>query len=477
MNPLIKVENPPKIIFGTDGWRGLIGKEFNEDTVALVATAFAEYLSTKTKKPTCIIGYDGRKGSEDYAHTFNLVLAGMGIEAEMLTTITPTPVVSYLTRWFNYTGGVMITASHNPPEYNGVKFKAPYGGPFMTEETKKVEELISDSYFCTCISTVTDNKWPYDLQIKTSIDYAAIYDAGIKPLIDSMGGAGQTVIEDYLAENEIFTETIYGTATPDFSGRSAEPIEKNLKPLADALRASNEYCCGFATDGDADRLGVMMENGEWLSAQETILYLSDYVINVRKEKGCIVKTSSVTDKINLLASDEHPVYEVQVGFKYICEQMLKTWAAIGCEESGGFGYSFHMPERDGIFSALLFLEMLAKSGYKKLSDFVKAKRERFGMIYYDRIDHKFDRPDRISILPALYENKLTSFAGYDIVDLEAFYSSRGIVNGLKFRLEGSCRWLLLRASETEPLMRIYAEGQSDEEVALFLENGINLISE
>jgi len=407
MNSLIKVKNPPKIIFGTDGWRGLMGKDFNDDSVALVADAFGHYLLKKTKNPSCIIGYDGRQDSEEYADSFALVLSGLGIDSHICPRIIATPMISYITRWFNYTGGVMITASHNPPEYNGVKFKANYGGPFMTEETKKVEELISDTYFYGCIAMQSDDQWAYDLAIKSNINFEAIYEAGIKPLIDSMGGAGQTFIEDYLFEHDIPTETIYADATSDFSGRAAEPIEKNLKPLADALKASDDYCCGFATDGDADRLGVMMENGEWLSAQETILYLTDYVINVRKEKGCIIITSSVTDKVNLLASKEHPLHEVQVGFKYICEQMLKTDAAIGCEESGGFGYSMHMPERDGIFSALLFLEMLAKSGFEKLSDFVKAKREQFGEIFYKRIDHKFEHHDRTSILPKLYDKKLS----------------------------------------------------------------------
>lgn len=477
MNQLIKVKNPPKIVFGTDGWRGLMGKEFNEDSVALVASAFGEYLLKKTKNPSCIIGYDGRSGSKEFANLFNVVLEGLGVRSEMLSKVTPTPVISYLTRWFNYTGGVMITASHNPPEYNGIKFKANYGGPFMSDETRKVESFISNTYFCACISRLTDNEWPYYLQIRSSIDFEAIYDAGIKPLIDSMGGAGETHIQNILQNNGIFSDTIFGKIDTDFYGRYAEPIEKNLKPLSDALKKSDEYCCGFATDGDADRLGVMMENGEWLSAQETILYLTDYVINVRKEEGCIIKTSSVTDKVNALASDKHPLYEVQVGFKYICEQMLKTWAAIGCEESGGFGYSMHMPERDGIFSGLLFLEMLAKSGYKKLTKFVKAKRKEFGEIFYKRIDYKFEHPDRTSILPMLYEKKITKFAGVEVQDIEAFNSSRGIINGLKLRLKGSCRWLLLRASETEPLMRIYAEGHNDEEVDKFLNEGIKLILE
>jgi phosphomannomutase len=347
----------------------------------------------------------------------------------------------------------------------------------MTNETKKVEALIGNKYFRGCQSTVTEEVWPYFLSIRDHIDFNAIKLSGIKPLIDSMGGAGRTFIEDILLKESILSTTIYGKPEPDFAGRYAEPIEINLKPLSDALKSTDEYCCGFATDGDADRLGVIMENGEFLSAQETILYLTDHVINVRKEKGCIIKTSSVSDKVNALASDEHPLYEVQVGFKYICEQMLKTWSAIGCEESGGFGYSMHMPERDGIFSGLLFLEMLAKSGYKKLSDFVHAKREEFGEICYKRIDHKLEHPERASILPMLYEKGITKFAGFEVMGIEAFNNSREIINGLKFRFNGSCRWLLLRASETEPLMRIYAEGQTDEEVTHLLKHGIRLITD
>jgi len=471
------VKDLPLIQFGTDGWRGITGSEINEASVSIVAAAFAAYLKKSTTEATCIIGYDGREYSEDFARAFASVLIHEGINTKLSDRITPTPYVSFYTKKHKLTAGVMITASHNPAQYNGIKFKGSYGGPFMTEETQKVEALLSNRYDQACMLDLTDITKDYIVHVTNLIDMNAIKESGIKPLIDSMAGAGETHIGNILQLYDIQSDTIYGEATDDFSGRYAEPIEKNLKPLSEALKNSGEYCCGFATDGDADRLGVMMENGEWLSAQETILYLNDYLINVRNEKGGIVKTSSVTDKISLLASKVHPLYEVQVGFKYICELMLKTPVAIGCEESGGFGFSMHIPERDGIFSALIFLEMLARSGYKRLSDFIKAKRKQFGNIFYDRIDHVTDRPDRINILPMLYEKKMTTFSGFDILDTDTFYSSRGIVNGMKFRLKGSCRWLLLRASETEPLMRIYAEGQSDEEVDLFLKNGIKLISE
>lgn len=466
----------PQIQFGTDGWRAIDEKEINPDTVSYVAAAFAMYLYKTTEAPSCIVGYDGRKNSYKYAKIFTQVLLTEGIDAFLSEHITPTPFVSYYVKKHALTAGVMITASHNPAEYNGIKFKGAYGGPFMTEETLKVEQQLGVDFSLASFLAKKDIREDYFQHIEDTIDFKSIRDANIKPLIDSMGGAGLDYIEDILRKNGIEATSIYSKATPDFSGRYAEPIEKNLQPLSKFLKEDNTYCCGFGTDGDADRLGVLMENGEWLSAQETILYLNDYVINDRKEKGSIIKTSSVTDKIKLLESKKHPLYEVQVGFKYICEQMLKTRVAIGCEESGGFGYGFHLPERDGIFSALLFLEMLAKSEYKKLSEFVKAKKLEFGQIYYDRVDYHFDRSDRTMVLPLLYEKGLNKLAGYNVLNIESFNSSRGIINGLKFRLEGKCRWLLLRASETEPLMRIYAEGQNHDEVKIIINEGKRIIT-
>ncbi len=199
-----------------------------------------------------------------------------------------------------------------------------------------------------------------------------------------MGGAGQNLIQQLLERYEIKSETIFSIPEENFYNRQPEPIAKNLIPLSENLKSNEKYSLGLATDGDADRCGVMLENGEWLSSQETILFLIDYIVNERKFEGHIVKTSSVTDKVFKFQNDERKVFDVQVGFKYICEKMISENIAIGCEESGGFGFKFHIPERDGILSSLFILEMLANSGHKKLSDFVDNKRKEFGKIYYEQ---------------------------------------------------------------------------------------------
>ena len=220
----------------------------------------------------------------------------------------------------------------------------------------------------------------------------------------------------------------------------------------------------------------MFENGEWLSAQETILLLADFVIKKKGFKGNIVKTSSVTDKLKtLFENDEKKVIDVQVGFKYIAEEMIKSNVAFGCEESGGFGYGIHMPERDGIISALLIIEMLAESGYKKLSEHISHTRKEFGLIHYSRIDLTYERDDRIKKLPELFSQNIKELWGLRVNNVKTFLSSLGLINGIKYIFKGDSRWLLLRVSETEPMIRIYAEGQSDAEVSKLLSEGKKLV--
>lgn len=472
-----------KIQFGTDGWRGIIDDEITIQTVAKVAQALSGYLTNKNeihKELKVAVGWDGRKHSQTFAMQFAKVLSGNGIQAYLSDKINSTPVLSYFVRSMNLDAGVMITASHNPPHYNGVKFKDSYGGPFFTEKTASVEEFLGRDIIQSSEDLIqqVDFSNVYYEDLNTKIDFELIKKSGISAVIDSMGGAGQQIIEYKLRQHNINCKTIYKFALPDFNGRIAEPIEKNLVPLRNTLLSTPGFSLGIATDGDADRLGVLMENGEWLSAQYTILLLADYIVNVKKMSGNIVKTSSVTDKLTqYFSSNTRKVYDVQVGFKYICERMVEEPIAFGAEESGGFGYGHHIPERDGIFSAFLFLEMLASSGYTKLSDYVAVKKKEFGIIYYDRIDVGYMLPDRMEKLPWLLEHYPAKLGGFKIKDIQTFNSSRNIINGLKFYLEGDCRWLLLRASETEPMFRIYAEGNSSEELEDLLEHGFTLIQE
>jgi len=458
-----------KIFFGTDGWRALEGSQINENSVATIAQAFSDYLLENKGNAVVAIGYDSRKNSDTFAQVFAQVLTKNKIKVYLSDRIIPTPVLSYTVLQLGCDAGVMITASHNPKEYNGIKFKSSYGGPFSTEETKKVEALLfqSEVHQSTDLITLHDFTETYINHIERLIDFNQIKEADLHLLIDSMGGAGQRLTEQILKKHGIAATTLFAEPTTNFYGRSPEPIEKNLEPLSQELKAGH-YAFGVATDGDADRVGVCLDSGAWLSAQHTILLLVDYLKHTKRIPGGIVKTSSVSDKMRLLfENDSTPVYEVQVGFKYICDIMVQHEIAFGGEESGGFGYGMHIPERDGIFSSLLLLEMLSSSPYKKLSEYFQEKQKTLGFIYYDRIDLKYDQPNKNELLPHLSQNPPQTIGELNIVGIQRFLSSRGIVNGIKFLL-GPCQWLLIRSSETENIIRFYVEGQSNEEVKRLL---------
>lgn len=467
-----------KIIFGTDGWRGIIDLEVNNKSIAEIAQAFAHHLLSSVHNiisPSVVIGYDGRKNSKLYAELFARVLAGNRIFVTVSDRVIPTPVLSFAVKNGKFDAGVMITASHNPPEYNGVKFKDSYGGPFLSDKTKRVESLINYSLIQTEESFKTVNLVDeYVASLVERIDFKGARKKKLKVLIDSMGGAGGHLLQDILQKQKIEATTIFGEPDANFNGRSPEPVDQNLLPLKDTILAG-DYAIGIATDGDADRVALVMENGEWLSAQETILLFADYLLNSGIVDGDIIKTVSVTDKLFSLQTDTRKIREVQVGFKYITEEMLKGGVSMGFEESGGFGLTDHIPERDGILFALIALEMLADSEYSKLSELVNEKRKQFGRIYYKRIDHAYSDGDRVELLPRLIESAPKKIGNWAIRDTSVFYSATGIANGLKLRLEGENRWLLIRSSETEPLLRFYAEGDSEEEPDILLNKGLKLL--
>lgn len=464
------------IFFGTDGWRALLDSEINSESVAVVAQAFADYVNSREGVRQVVLAYDTRRCSKEFARLFAEVLSGNNIEALLSKEIVPTPVLTYATALRGCAAGVMITASHNPPTYNGIKFKSRLGGPFSLEETREVESYLYKSDVRRSSERVVecDLLSDYIAHIERIIDFEAIRNADLRVVVDSMGGAGMHLTQQILQRHGCDADVIYGEASENFCGRLAEPIEKNLAPLLEYLRGG-DYAMGVATDGDADRMGVCLDGGVWLSAQETILILVDYLKRVRKVEGGIVKTSSVTDKIRRFESPESPIYDVQVGFKYIADIMYEHKIAFGGEESGGFGYGIHIPERDGIFSSLLLLEMLSVSGCKRLSEYVAERRRELGEIFYSRIDMHYDRADKNELLPRLERRRPAELCGFGVRDIQLFCSSRGVVNGVKMVLEGECRWLLIRSSETENIIRFYAEGQSDSEVENLLEGGVKLL--
>lgn len=473
----MKIEN---IIFGTDGWRGLIDKEVNNDSVSAVAQAFADYLNSIYDKKNQIkvaIAFDGRRNSCSYAKIIASVLSGNNIIAIIANQIEPTPILSYFVKFNKLNAGIMVTASHNPPKYNGIKFKASYGGPFLTEETAKVESFLRKSPVKKNNENIikADIRTPYLSHLDNIIDFKLVKNSGLNILVDSMGGAGQFILENLLKKKNIKCHTIFGIPRNDFYGRLAEPIEKNLSKLCEHLgkkvQEKEKYSFGCATDGDGDRVGIVLDNGEWLSAQYTILLIADYLINNKKIIGDLVKTSSVTGKIDKIAYDNvRNIFDVQVGFKYICEKMISEDIAFGAEESGGFGYKNHIPERDGILSALIVAEMLASSKYKYLSEYFESKKSELGNIFYSRIDLEYLGLDRNEKLPKLYNNLPKEIAGFEVSNCQKFLSSHGTLNGLKFILSSPARWLLIRSSETEPIIRLYAEGESQIEVNNILIN-------
>lgn len=462
-----------KIIFGTDGWRGLLDSEVNESSIELVAQAFADYSLQQNASPKIAVAFDGRKNSKLFAEIFSQVLSGNSILVHLSDSITPTPALSFYVKKNNFSSGVMITASHNPAKYNGIKFKAEYGGPFFTEQTLRVEELLGKySIKKNKLNIYEVNFFShYEDEITRLINFGLIKNLKISPLVDSMGGAGSNLIQNILRHNDIPAETIYAPPSETFYNRFAEPIEKNLFPLKEALHRG-QYCIGIANDGDADRIGLMNETGKWIGAQETILMIADYLFTQKKFYGDIVKTSSVTNKLKLFFENEtRRVIDAQVGFKYIAEEMLKSNVTFGCEESGGFGYGFHIPERDGIFTAFLFLEMLAAHGFERMSQLSSAMKEKYGDIYYSRLDVENHSADSLNKLEAIFKDRLHNISGWKINDVKYFLSSRGTINGLKFYLEGGSRWLLIRVSETEPIVRFYAEANNEHEVKLLLNDG------
>lgn len=465
--------------FGTDGWRGVIGKDVTNKNMATVAQAFADYLLQNTHKiisPRVAIGYDGRLYSPTFAKLFARVLAGNGIKVVLSEKICPTPVLSYAVVDGKFDAGVMITASHNPSEYNGVKFKGSYGGSFFTEETANVELQLGQNLVQTedgfSLSNFESN---YIKALDNLVDFKVIRKKGIKVLIDSMGGAAASFIGNILKSNGIESKSIFSEPDTQFYGRNPEPVEANLAPLIEELSSDHDFSFGVATDGDADRMGVVLDTGEYLSAQELILIFAHYFTTNNLYPGNIAKTSSVTDKLLKLPLADRNVIDVQVGFKFICEAMLNKNVAIGFEESGGFGISKHIPERDGILFTLILMEILADSGYKKLSNLVDDIRKIYGSIFYDRIDLPYEKEDRLSLLPGLFSNPYKKIAGINVKSTSEFYSSRGIINGLKFRLEGENSWLLIRASETEQLIRFYAEGDDNKTLNSIMEFAKNII--
>ena len=467
------------IKFGTDGWRAVISEDFTFDNVKLVAQAIADYVKNdcqelKVKERSIVVGYDTRFLSDKYAELVACVLASNGVKTILADRATPTPSVSFAITNRGLLGGVMITASHNPARYNGIKFKAYYGGSADPEITKKFEEYLGKNQvqysplgeLKSKGLVKLDNIIPEHLGfIKKYVNLKLLKKARFKVLVDSMYGTGNDYIKDLLKGGKCKIDSIHNEVNPSFCGINPEPILPNLKELADKTRVK-KYDLGIATDGDADRLGIALPNGKLLTGHKVMTLLFLHLLEDRKMKGGVIQTLCGTSLINKIA-DKYKLktYETPVGFKYICELMLKEDILIGGEETGGVAFKNSIPERDGVLSGLLILEMMAMRK-KKILGILKSIDKEYGTYEYRRLDVKYPDDKKEKLMESLRTNPPKEVLGKKVVKVNT-------LDGYKFICEDAS-WLMMRLSGTEPILRVYAEASSEKKALAILEFGKKL---
>jgi phosphomannomutase len=478
-----------QIKFGTDGWRAVIAEDFTFANVARVAQATADYWKSQVQSPKseisgrelkAVVGYDRRFFSDRFAQVTAEVLAGNDFQVILTPEPTPTPSVSYAVKNLNAVGGVMITASHNPPIFNGFKLKSYYGGSSDSETCKAVEGFLDKnpvgSSRCddrtaqraipTSRVSVQDVRPAHYAALKKLVDFKLIAKSKLRFAHDALFGVGAGCFETILAGTTCKVTTLNGKHDVLFGGINPEPIQQNYARSQAFLRKHPHDIC-LVTDGDADRVGGMDGHGNYLMTHQIIcLLLHHFVVN-RKQTGRVVKaltTTSMVDK--MCAAYGLPLVETGVGFKYICAEMLKGGVLLGAEESGGIGFPGHIPERDGIAAGLMLLELLATekiSVNKMLAELEK----QFGPHRYGRIDTHYPLEKRASLMEFLKANPPVKLLRSPLADMKTF-------DGVKFVAEDSS-WLMLRGSGTEPILRIYAEAKSDADARKLLKLGESLL--
>ncbi len=482
------------IHFGTDGWRAVISDTFTFHNLRLVAQAIADAISSDTwnngypanaqvHPRRMVVGFDTRFLSDRYAGEVARVLAANGYEVFLAQADAPTPVISFSVKQLNAVGGIMITASHNAPRYNGIKLKAPYGGSAASEQCRRVEVYLNDNEVRGRGPNLMDyeqarsmgliqkfNPIPayYD-HLRQIIDFDIIGENPQRVVVDSMYGSGRGVIKGILQGTGCEVQEIRGEMNPGFGGVHPEPIARYLGTLAGAI-STHMGNFGLATDGDADRIGAMDERGNFVDPHKIMSLSLQYLVEQRGWRGPVVRTVSTTRMIDRLAETyQLPVYETPVGFNHIADYMLKEKILIGGEESGGISFQGHIPEGDGILMGLLLVEILSKMNVS-LFELVEQLVNQVGPAFYERKDMRLNRPvSKAKITQCLLDSAPQQLGGETLVDI----STR---DGIKYLLADDS-WLLIRPSGTEPVLRVYAEGRSLEMVKSLLQFGEKIASD
>jgi alpha-D-glucose phosphate-specific phosphoglucomutase len=458
-----------QIKFGTDGWRGIIADDYTFENVRRVGNAIAHYVhENQDATKGLVVGYDTRFGSRAFAESISEVLAAAGIPIHLSDDYTPTPALSYAVVNLGAAGGVMITSSHNPYNWNGVKYKAGYGGSATPDIIKTIESGLDAPRITGSGGRVTaaDFKTPYVAALKKFVDLAAIKEAGFKFAVDSMYGSGRGVLKDIFSEYGINHVEIRGELNPLFPGINPEPIRPHVALLQETV--VREKCqAGLATDGDADRLGAVAEDGSFVDSHKIYSLILEWLLKRKRWPGEIVRAFNTTRMIDrICAKYGRKMHECGIGFKYICDLMLERDILIGGEESGGIGIRRHLPERDGLLNSLLLANIMADEG-KPLGQLVRDLQQEYGEHHYARTDlHltndiKDEAMRRVDAKPAM-------LGSFKVLKVET-------LDGVKFYLDaptngnGAEAWVLVRSSGTEPLLRIYCEAASPELVGSILQ--------
>jgi phosphomannomutase len=451
-----------EIKFGTDGWRAIIADEFTVANVARVSHATALWLLARKKNPVVVIGYDCRFGGALFTETAIKIFCSLGIRVITHRGFVSTPMVSLTILKKQADAGVVITASHNPPSYNGFKLKDYFGGPAAPVEISKVEALIPDKVMVPTISL----KDCIDKGLLEYVDFEKIYEDHVRLTFDlsemagtitlaydAMYGAGQRILPRLLPNAKL----LHCSVNPSFMGQAPEPLERNTLEFQQMIKGSaGTISAGLVTDGDADRIGMYDEKGNFLDAHHILLLLIYYASQFKKMEGKVVVAFSASDKIKKLCGLFNiPIEITKIGFKYIAERMMVEDVLVGGEESGGIAVKGHIPERDGIWDGLLLLDLMTITG-KTLSQLVQDIYQLVGKFVFERNDLVLDESLKQAIIENCKNNKYNQFGNYEVVRLED-------IDGYKYHLPQES-WVMIRPSGTEPLLRIYAEAPTKEMV-------------
>lgn len=493
------------IKFGTDGWRAIIAREFTFANLERVAQAYADYLlktkeesplnqfvavghvsrdqaeaqmfrgvvnkATPTAAPLVVVGYDRRFLSEQFAQRAAEVMVGNGFRIALFQAAAPTPLISWAVKELSASGGIVLTASHNPPHFNGFKIKAPWGGSAAPETTAAVEALLDvnpaqRSVFSSDGRELLEQAIKsYRDQIASYIDLDRLRRSQRTIVVDPMHGSAGRWVESFLAGEALKVETIRGNRDPLFGGVNPEPIDGNLGPLKKRV-VETKALVGLATDGDADRVGAVNELGETMTMHDVVPLVLLHLARNRKMTGGVVRTFSQSVLLGRIAAAHNlKIYETAIGFKYIADLMLKEDILLGAEESGGIGVKGHIPERDGLLNSLLFLEAIIAAG-KTPSEMLHKLHREFGEFYFGRRDLHIAVEQGTKLVKSLASQPPSEFAGRKVREVQS-------IDGVKLLFEDES-WLLFRQSGTEPVLRIYAEATSINQMNLLLDEAQKL---